>query len=68
MKAFKEFCKGGCPAPDDTNCGHMTCRECGRVQEAVWRAALEWLRSESYAGDSCQVVNDIIEDELEVTE
>jgi len=67
MKAFERFCIGDCPAPEDINCSHMSCEECERIQEAIWRAAFRTIH-DKFSVMGIDTIIAFIEKELEVTE
>jgi len=42
MKQFKKRWRRNCLIKVD--CGDLDCKQCKIIQEAAWRAALEWVR------------------------
>jgi hypothetical protein len=70
MKEFENHFTEGCIL--DVFCGDMKCRDCKRIAEYWWRAALQWAlkqKTKVCIDDDCNppveiVYIDIIEEEL----
>jgi len=63
MKQFEKQHNESCNIIVD--CGNLSCKECKKIQAAVWREALEWVKREASSLDRRGEVEDIINKELE---
>ena len=54
MKVYNEKFSRKCCL--DVNCGNMTCQECDRIKQKVWREALEWGRKQLWGRTSLEVI------------